>query len=160
MKITASRKALVEAALDAQAESVREVYDRFNLQDSVTWDTFRHDATRRRRERDARVISPLAGDNGAPPDMDQLLDSTLTYMQQAIDCRRLKPTTAVGFVAAICELRKLRVKEFVDKRAAELHEAKMATLRKAQNEALEGVSKSSQLTPEQVAEIRLKVLGL
>ena len=41
-----------------------------------------------------------------------------------------------------------------------MHDMKIAELRKAQAKALTTAARSSSLTPEQVEEIRLKVLGI
>ncbi len=81
-------------------------------------------------------------------------------MAKAVELGDVPAYSLPGYVKAMVELDRLVFAADENKRASETHELKIAELRKRQAEALETVSKSSQLTEKQVAEIRLKVLGL
>jgi len=61
---------------------------------------------------------------------------------------------------ALAVLTELQFRANVDRRAGDKHAAWKAEYAAKQDAALEQVSTAAQLTPEQVAEIRLKVLGL
>lgn len=89
-------------------------------------------------------------------DADEILDAALAAMSDALEAGRVKSYVLPSFVRSMLDLRLIKVKESADRRAAELHQQKMQQAA----EKLQTVAVSNRLTPEQVAEIREKVLGL
>jgi len=169
--------ASVLAAADADVDSARGIYDRWNLGRYVRGDAFAKWLRRRRRERAARRTEDSAGPSASAPSLtscsspassDSPTDSTsggalalcLEAMTEAVQRGATGKVDLAGAIRALAALEKLRLEGQAEKRAQELHETRMTDYRAKQEAALEGVSKASQLTPEQVAEIRLKVLGL
>ncbi len=153
----------------------REIFDTLNLQAHVPFHTFRRWCTRMRRELSHRRDSAGPSEDGAMPSAsaqsachsssssahpDRILAATLQAMELAVATDSVPAYKLPDYIRAMVVLRDLALSEQADRRAEELHAVKLSELKAAQERALETVSTTSQLTPEQVAEIRLKVLGL
>ena len=151
----------------------REIFDALNLQAHVPFATFRRWCTQVRAELkhrrgsaegDADMSSSSASASCPSPSSsahpDRILSATLQAMELAVATDSVPAYKLPDYIRAMVALRDLALSEQADKRAEEIHAVKLAELKAAQERALETVSTTSQLTPEQVAEIRLKVLGL
>ncbi|MBX3396512.1 MAG: hypothetical protein KF841_14215 [Phycisphaerae bacterium] len=95
-----------------------------------------------------------------PPSAKELVDQLMIVSMQSALSGAMKPTDAAALIARMQEYDRLQIIRDAETRAAEIHDAKMAELRKAQEQALEVTTNDVRLTPEQVREIRLKVLGI
>jgi hypothetical protein len=175
-------------AVDARADTVRAIYDRLNLERFVRFATFERWARIRRRDRERRMgfgfnqtgVDPCAVEpaeiqtpnsesdadaGGTPvgrmaPSVELVMAQCAAAISEAMAAGRIGKLDVGKALRSLVSLKELSIAEAADKRAAEKHAAWVRDDRAKQNIALEAVSKSSQLTPEQVAEIRLKVLGL
>lgn len=155
-----SRPALerIQAAIDG-GEDARAVFDRFNVQQyGISPRAFSGWCRVRRRDWAQRQETPAASETAAT--VDTLLASLVEVLQVELDAGRMKPGQLPGALIAVSRAKKLDFEAAVEKRAAEVHEIKLAELRKTQGMALADVQQRAQLTNEQVAEIRSKVLGL
>lgn len=135
--------------------SARSVYNKFGLADrGINERTFRLYVQERRESHQ----------NGEPDDHETPIDPYARAMRLAIeriDAGDPKHLAGISsFLRALLDHRRVDLDEAADRRAAELHEVKMSELRKVQDKALTTTAQVKGLTPEQVAEIRLKVLGL
>lgn len=160
----------IHAAVDGGAESPREVFDRFNVgQYGCSPRTFRRwFAVRRRSWTDrqeqrltagatAEGHSPSGGTQGGAETV--LLDSLVDSLQVALDSKRMPDKKLPEAMSSVVQVLKLGILRDENRRRDE-KQSWERDRRATQNAALDDVSKTAQLTPEQVAEIRLKVLGL
>lgn len=210
----------VREAVDARAESARDIHEQLNLYRFVRLVTFQHWVTARRRDRDARsvrtwgcgdagteqaVISvpgspdsagspaeassvsdspsggsaadprPLAGSTPDPqtgtagarpqqPTSPQRVDLVIAQCVEAIAssvaARRIGKLDVGRALRSLAVLKELSIAEAAEKRVQEIHEVKLAELRRKQAVALEEVSQATGLTDEQLGQIKSRVLGL
>lgn len=157
----------IEAELDAGVGSVREIYDRHNLVRFASLVTVAHWAARRRRDRTERRGADTGGDGPSPPASccsspsgGPLLSRCVEFLDAAITDGRVKVYEVAQAMRALLAIEEAGLAANADRRAEELHELKLAELRKRQAAELEGLQRTAGLTDEQVQEIRLKVLGL
>lgn len=101
-----------------------------------------------------------SGSPGSGASPSELLAACLRSLQVSIAANTLPEYRLADVIRALAKLSEIDIKERAEQRALELHETKMAEFRKLQETALETASEAARLTPEQVAEIRAKVLGL
>ncbi len=165
---------MAREAVAAGREPARQTYRRLNLQRFVTlaaWDKTarrwkREAAARREMPDDGRDDSPARAGVGCMSASSSLASNALSLAAELLaDIRSAKAAGAkmyelVGALRGLMDMARYDLETAAGTRAEELHAARMAELRKRQEEALEGVTTQAALTPEQVAEIRLKVLGL
>lgn len=106
----------------------------------------------REGDSDPQILGPAA-----PTDV---IDAAIAEMQRQLDGGLVKNYVLPNYVRSMQGLLELKLKQSAEVRAAELHAQKLAELRTAQDGALDDVSQAVQLTEQQVAQIREKVLGL
>lgn len=150
----------VREALVGGRASARELYEQHNVQRYVRLSTFEHWCAVERRANAARKAGATDGlaTDVDPAPAGTLLDRALDAVGDAMLRGDAKLYELGGVVRALVTLEQLRLSENADRRAAEKHTAWQNEYRAQQDAALRELS--DRLTPEQVAEIRLKVLGL
>lgn len=166
-------------AVDAPGAVARDVYVAYNLQSlGLGFSTFEHWVARRRRGRQQRATSEASSAEHAAP-MPRIasvatsaaedasgaahataLRTSIAAMQRMLDAGLVKPGKLPDYVRSLVAMHKLDLDQAAETRAAELHEQKLAELRKEQAAALAQVQERVRLSNEQLAEIRSKVLGL
>jgi len=136
----------------------REVFNKYEIDRyRITPRTFCEYARYYLREWAARMETPVEARKASATDVVQsALDSILT----SLDIGRDVDKGAIFAVKAGVDVLKLDIDREVNRRADEKHDVWKAEQQRKQAAALEAVSSAAQLTPAQVAEIRLKVLGL
>lgn len=154
-------------------ESAKSIFDGLNLVRYTRERTFRNYVTERRRERrwqEQRTTDD--GDQGSgfgvqesassSPSLspDRLVEELLSEVLGAVRQGRAPAYALPSMIMAVCKVRETDIREQAEKRAGELHAAKLAELRKKQGTAIDQVAAERGLTPEVLAEIRSKVLGL
>lgn len=158
-----TRQRLAEAVRSAANRRPIDLYREFGLEArGVKWRAFYAYCSRQRRRlkrgigSEAPPPSPLA-----KPRSIETLSRLLGLLNQRIDAGDVKTLPHVSVaLRAINDCLRLTHDERAEERAEERHAAWLTEHRRMQEAALSATAKSSQLTPEQVAEIRLKVLGL
>ena len=157
--LPAGLRGKIDQAITSDAdESVRSIFDRFGLaQRGLVLATFYRDV-RRRRLQVAAYDAPVsrASDTPSWEDIDRAA--------RRLALERLNAGDGKIYELALLsrsrrEADRLEIDKKIEARAKELHEIKMEELLKDQSAALDNVAKAANLTPEQVAEIRLRVLG-
>lgn len=128
----------VEEAIDAQALSLRRIYDHWNVRRYMALSTFKMHATRRRsarrawldaQPRNSRSQSPPGSPAPKPPDGSQNLDALLLpliiaaceFAQQKIlrgDCKLYEASNLIGSIARLISAPQERLRA-VDKRTAD-----------------------------------------
>lgn len=158
--LDAGRRRELELACDAQPrETATSMYLRFGLASVTPLRTFAHWVRRRRLAHRARAAETPGAATTAP----SWEEIELLARQQAL--ARLRAGDPKVYELAVM-LRAARdadrgeLERRAAQRADELHEVRMARLRSEQSAALERTAQTARLTPEQVAEIRMRVLGL
>lgn len=151
-----------EAILSHADESALSIFRRFGLaQRGLNLGTFqKYAGTLRRENAGERMAEALERAATAPPAWEELDRLARVAAVQRLQAGDAKLYEIMLLSRARREEDKLVLEQRAEERAAELHAAKMAELRKAQEQALDETSTAVRLTPEQVREIRLKVLGL
>lgn len=153
--------AQAEELVDAARLSAREIHARLNLTQYGRLRSFERWATeRRRRTAEGRETVTVKDGPATPPAPGELLAATLVSLHTAVQTGDVPAYKLPDVVRAMATLESLRLDAAADRRASELHELKLAELRKAQAAEVEKLGQTGRLTPDQVAEIRLKVLGL
>lgn len=153
---------LAQAVLSHADESAASIYQRFGLaQRGILLGTFQKYVSRIRREAAGERMNTVLEDIGTEPPTWEEIDS----MARREAVRKLMAGDAKIYEIALLskgrrEHDKLEMEKQAETRAMELHAEKMRELRKAQEAALKKTSESANLSPEQVREIRLKVLGI
>lgn len=175
-KVPSAELQAVHERIDSREDEPPDaIFAALNLARYTTVRTFRAYAEERRRERDWRdertagAEGPHAGphpdplpggEGGAAASPGGLLSRLLQSCLDAVNSGRMPAYAIPGAMQAAARVSELEYSAAAEKRAAELHEEKMRELRKRQDAALSEMATPAALTAEQVAEIRLKVLGL
>jgi hypothetical protein len=164
-RLTDTQQRAVTAAIDPGVESARDIFDRLNLQRFTRRRTFRTFVTARRRERAARrgprlVRPPAEPGESYSARLQRMRESAVAAIQEQIDRGDVKLYELNGTMRMLTGVDELEIERRADERAAELHQRKLTELRAQQEKGLGELEQSNRLTAEQVAEIRLKVLGL
>lgn len=151
----ALRGEIDEAIRSARNESVSSIFRRFGLaQRGLLLRTFANHV------RSVRARPVTVDEDERVPEWDELDRWARIEALKRLRAGDAKVYELVLLSRSRREADKLAIEQRAELRAAELHEAKMAEVRKVQGEALEAVSRAIQLTPEQVVELRSKVLGI
>lgn len=140
-RCTGAALSRIHEAIDAGAETPREIFDRFNVgQYGITPRTFRRYCSWRQREWEARQTPrPM------PSSWEDLLESLGDTLQVALDASRFKQHKLPEAIKAVLSVARFKIEQETRERAAE---------------TVSGALQGSTLTAEQVAEIRSKVLGI
>lgn len=152
-----------EAARSYADESASSIFRRFGLaQRGIQLGTFqKYVSTLRKEVAGERINATLASIGGAePPTWEEIDRIARISALERLRAGDAKVYELVLLSKSRREHDKLELEKISEARASEIHNAKMAELRKAQEQALEATTKDVRLTPEQVREIRLKVLGI
>lgn len=158
-----TRKRVDEALLSARDENVADIYRRFGLAQREVSERGFYAYAKRLRERfesrsnEERDVAPRLSRSHMTESLYRLI-GMLNQRADAGDPDGL-PGIATG-IRALNDCLRLSLEEEAERRAAEIHAEKMKEIRKAQEDALAVTTESAKLTPEQVREIRLKVLGI
>ena len=174
-------KRRVEDRVDAHDRTPRQLYNELNLCRFAGFRTFRGWVTERRRKQrregaePAREKAPMncgAVDSGpsvvpvcvpssySSSAVDMAIAGCVEAITEALLAGRIGKLDLGKALRSLKDLKTLGIEQDVNRRAEEKHAAWKAEQAAQQATALESVTQTSQLTPEQVAEIRLKVLGL
>lgn len=168
-------KARADAAIAAGRQSAAEIHAELDLGRWCRRSTFAKYVAVKRRDLAARRAEAPAGDSGAPPSSpccsgapdaaaretaEAVLRTALDRMLREIELGEVPAYALPAFVRACVHLGELVIGQDGNRRAAELHEIKLADLRRKQAAALDEVSQATGLTDEQLGQIRSRVLGI
>lgn len=157
------RQEVDESLRSAADESIASIYRRFGLAtEGVLLDSFYKYARAVRRTAAVQRMQEAGTPDtaGDVPSMDALRDRLLVSMYEAAQAGGVKPYELASMYARVQEFDRLALIREAEKRRDEKHRLDMEERRKKQETALEDVSKVRRLSPEDVKEIREKVLGL
>lgn len=152
-----------EAARSYGDESAASIYRRFGLaQRGILLNTFQKYVTTLRKEIAGERINATLKNIGdsEPPTWDEIDRIARISALERLRAGDAKVYELVLLSKSRREHDKLELEKEAEQRAAEIHSEKMKEIRKAQEDALAVTTESAKLTPEQVREIRLKVLGI
>ena len=151
-KLDSAELQILHEWIDANEQyGAADLHRLFGLKKTVTPKTFRN-YVRERRE------SAVRGGTEAEPAVlppRPFSDDELDVLARGAIGRALP-----GILHALVARRKLDLDAEANRRADELHAAKMSEFRKAQEAALRGAANDARLTEEQIAQIRERVLGI
>ena len=171
IKLSPAVRRRVYAAIDADQPSAREIYNQYNLRRFTPFNTFRKTYTQRRKALADRMVRAAesessesksetaargGGNAAAGGGVDAAIANCVNAITDKILTGRTGKLSVSRALGSLATLKGMRLRELADRRAQELHEAKMADAA----EQLDVMESNNELTAEQVAEIRLKVLGL
>ena len=161
-KLDSAELQILHEWIDANEQyGAADLHRLFGLKKTVTPKTFRN-YVRERRE------SAVRGGTEAEPAVlppRPFSDDELDVLARGAIGRALlggdvKAYQLPGILHALVARRKLDLDAEANRRADELHAAKMSEFRKAQEAALRGAANDARLTEEQIAQIRERVLGI
>jgi hypothetical protein len=158
------RAEVEEAILSAAGESASAIFRRFGLSSrDLRLDTFIRHASHLRRQREGEL---LAGKLLAAPDhlSDPELIARLKRMVLIDAVGRLqagdtKLYETMSLLSRIQDFDRIEIERSAGQRSAEIHEAKIMEMRARQAEAIDAIEAPG-LTPELLAQIKSKVLGI
>ncbi len=137
----------VLSAIDGSKDGARPIFSRFNLDEYVCLRTFQRFVSTRRRQTKRQRKSADEYVSESKTTIDEMCMSSVRYvyrklMADEIPNARLGPT-----LTSILGFRLLLVREEADRRAREIHEAKMSEARKKLKKAVGDLTKSKGCPP-------------
>lgn len=134
------------------------LFVKFNLQQyGCTLRTFRRHVAMWKRDYTGRIETP---ETERAATADDLLQSLLDAVQVDIDAGRPLDGKMGDLIRATVAARKLDFEREAERRASEKHEAWKTELLRKQAQAADELGKAHGMTPELLAEIKSKVLGI
>ena len=145
-------------------ESARVIFNRLNLKRFTRLSTFRHYCTEQRRELAARKSSSVSVSDCHSPGSTascadprtRIRESALESIQAAIDAGNVKVYELNNTLRMLADLDRVEIQQEAERRAKELHEAKLKELRAAVETETESGTKS--LSRENVYDLVDKVM--
>jgi len=161
----ALQREIDEAIRSHADESSVSVYRRFGLhQRGLVFSTFRKHVRKVRLDAQGeRVTADYTSDLDKMSErklIGKLRRRILVEANEGLEAGDTKLYEQVALLSRLQEFDRIDFQRQANERAAELHEEKMTELRDKQVKALEDTAASTELTADQVKEIRRKVLGL
>lgn len=144
-----------EAIRSEAGESAMSIYRRFGLAQRGI-----HDRTFGRYVATIRSVEWTDAVRPAPPTMERIREELLIAIYESAQAGGMKAYEMASLLARVQEEDRNEIRKAAEKRAGEIHEQKLAAFKKAQDDALDVEAEKQNLSPEQVREIRHKVLGL